>query len=321
VTDTATTIRNPIYTTRRDSIHFPVDLRWPPGDQGLPWSSWNTEDAIRRLDRLQIRRQYLSLPSLPATGAGDGTRGSGMAGAVNDKFASIIARAPDRFGAFATVPGDDIDAALAEARHALDVLGLHGIALTSNSNGRYLGDPWYEPLFALAQSRGVPVFVHPALDPRAASLTLGRPAFLVEFPVDTFRSIVDAAYAGVFQRHPELHVIAAHCGGALPALAWRISSLAHLIVPTETGEASLRSPADIHEGLQKLYLDTALSGSVEVLHSAVALVGHAQLLYGTDCGAATDDVIAANTEGLAQAGLSAAELADIEYGNADTLFA
>ena len=42
---------------------------------------------------------------------------------MNDKFASIIAEAPDRFGAFATVPGDDINAALVEARYALDVLG------------------------------------------------------------------------------------------------------------------------------------------------------------------------------------------------------
>jgi predicted TIM-barrel fold metal-dependent hydrolase len=301
--------------------HFPVDLRRPPDDQGMPWSSWNTEDAIRRLDRLQIRRQYLSLPALPSTEAGDWTRGSGMAGAVNDRFASIIAQAPERFGAFATVPGDDLDAALVEAHHALDVLGLHGIALTSNSNGRYLGDPWYEPLFALAQSRGVPVFVHPALDPRAASLTLGRPAFLVEFPVDTFRSITDAIYAGVFQRHRDLKVIAAHCGGALPALAWRISSLAHLIAPNETGDAPRQRPADIRRDLQRLYLDTALSGSAEVLHSAIALVGHARLLYGTDCGAATDDVIAANTEGLAQAGLSRAELADIEYENAAALFA
>jgi 6-methylsalicylate decarboxylase len=302
--------------------HLPVDLHRPPHEQPLPWSSWNTEHAIRRLDRLQVQRQYLSLPSLPSTDAGEWTRASGLAGAVNDTFASIIAEAPERFGAFATVPGDDREAALAEAHHALDVLGLHGIGLPSNNQGRYLGDPWYEPLFALAESRGVPVFVHPALDPRAAPLTLGRPAFLVEFPVDTFRSITDAAYAGVFARHQELHVIAAHCGGALPALAWRISSLAHLVPPSETVDAPPRQhPADIRRDLRRLYLDTALSGSAEVLHSAIALVGHARLLYGTDCGAATDDVIAANTEGLADAGLSQAELADIEFGNAAALFA
>ena len=301
--------------------HFPVDLTRPPGDQGLPWSSWNTGDAIRRLERLRIQRQYLSLPALPASDSEAQVGDRGLARAVNDKFASIIVEAPDRFGAFATVPGDDINAALVEARYALDVLGLHGLGLTSNTNGRHLGHPWYEPLFALAQSRGVPIFVHPALDPRAAPLTLGRPAFLVEFPLDTFRTIVDAAYAGVFDRYPELRVIAAHCGGALPALAWRISHLAPLISPRDADGPLPRRPADIQGALQRLYLDTALSGSAEVLHSAIALVGKTRLLYGTDCGAATDEVIDANTEGLAGAGLSPAELADIEHGNAAALFA
>ena len=146
--------------------HFPVDLPRPPGDQGLPWSSWNTEDAIRRLDRCgsggSTSRCHRFRPQARVSGPR-----SGRAGRRRERQVRVDhRRAPDRFGAFATVPGDDIDAALAEARHALDVLGLHGLALTSNSNGRYLGDPWYEPLFALAQSRGVPVFVHPALDPR-----------------------------------------------------------------------------------------------------------------------------------------------------------
>jgi hypothetical protein len=76
----------------------------------------------------------------------------------------------------------------------------------------------------------------------------------------------------------------------------------------------------IRRGLRSLDLDTALSGSAEVLQSAIALVGHARLLYGTDCGAATDDVIVANTKGLANAGLSQAELADIECANAAALF-
>ena len=47
--------------------HFPSTCTRPPGDQGLPWSSWNTGDAIRRLERLRIQRQYLSLPALPAS--------------------------------------------------------------------------------------------------------------------------------------------------------------------------------------------------------------------------------------------------------------
>ena len=69
--------------------HFPIDLNAVPGAGGPPWSAWDTASAVDRLDRLQITRQYLSLPALPRdrTGAGSGAT---LAGAVNDRFASII---------------------------------------------------------------------------------------------------------------------------------------------------------------------------------------------------------------------------------------
>ncbi|WP_036509347.1 amidohydrolase family protein [Nocardioides sp. URHA0020] len=299
--------------------HFPVDLRHGPDPRRAPWARWDTDHALRQLDRLRIRRQYLSLPALPVHRAPDDQPSPGtVARAVNDKFAEIITDAPERFGAFATVPGDDIDAAVAEARRALDDLGLHGIALGSNAAGRYLGDPWYEPLFAEAAARDVPVFVHPAQNPLAGPLALDRPPFLVEFPLDTFRSVVDAVYAGVFSRHPELRVVVAHCGGALPALAWRVSSLAGLVAPRDEHPGA--TPAEVAASLSGLYLDTALSGSPGVLSAAIDLVGADHILYGTDSGAAPHDVIVTNTDGLAQAGLTRAELAGIEHDNAAALF-
>ena len=293
--------------------HFPIDLQAGPGAGGSPWAAWDTASAIRKLDRLLITRQYLSLPVLPRDRPG--ADADEFARGVNDKFASIIQEAPERFGAFATVPGESIDAALAEARRALDVLGLHGIGFPSNSEGRYLGDPWYEPLFALAEERGVPVFVHPALNPLAAPLALGRPAFLVEFPVDTFRSLVDVVYAGVLDRHPDLHIIGAHCGGALPSLAWRASSLAGL-----TARDGGPTPERIADALAKFYLDTALSGGAEVVRSAMAIVGESNIVYGTDSGAAPEDIIDANTDALRDAGLTERQLAAIEFGNAARLF-
>lgn len=286
--------------------HFPIDLRRGVGS-GEPWEGWDTPDALRHLDRFQIQRQLLSMPVLPV---------GRVARAVNDRFAHISTEAPGRFGAFATVPGDDLDVALAELRRALDELGLGGLGLCSNVAGRYLGDPWFEPLFAEAAQRGVPVFVHPALNPAAAPLALGRAPFLVEYPLDTFRSVVDAVYAGVFRRHPGLRMIVAHCGGALPALAWRVTSLADLAVPSGHGP----SREEVHDALSRLYLDTALSGSPDVLHAAAHLVGADRLLYGTDSGAAPDDVIAANDEGLALAGFSPEERAGVERHNAQALF-
>lgn len=295
--------------------HLPVDLHGPSDGGGPARLPWSTTDAVDRLDPLLIRHQVLSMPGLVSTPSADGTTAADLARSINDTFATIIDEAPDRFSAFATVPADDVEAALAEAQRALDLPGFRGIGLTSNVAGRYLGDPWYEPLFELAESRNVPVFVHPAMNPLAAPLTLGRPPFLVEFPLDTFRSAIDAVYAGVYARHPGLKMILAHCGGALPALAWRVSSLADLV----RGEGAGPSPEDVDRAIGSFYLDTALSGSPEVLRSAADVVGHDHLLYGTDCGAASDDLIIANTDGLTRSGLSVAERAGVETNNAASL--
>ena len=83
---------------------------------------------------------------------------------------------------------------------------------------------------------------------------------------------------------------------------------------------SLRRPADIRGALQ----GSTWTPPCPDQQKSAQRHRHSwqeRLLYGTDCGAATDEVIDANTEGLAGAGLSPAELADIEHGNAAALFA
>ena len=56
-----------------------------------------TAETRGQLNPVQIARQYLSLPVLPRDRAG-APSASSFAQAANDKFASIIAEAPDRFG-------------------------------------------------------------------------------------------------------------------------------------------------------------------------------------------------------------------------------
>ena len=48
---------------------------------------------------------------------------------------------------FALLPLPDVDGALEEISYALDVLRLDGVGLFSSVNGRYLGDPSFDPVF------------------------------------------------------------------------------------------------------------------------------------------------------------------------------
>jgi predicted TIM-barrel fold metal-dependent hydrolase len=142
---------------------------------------------------------------------------------INEEYAGLIEKYPSRFGAFAAVPVDTPERALAEIEYALDVLRLDGVLLTSNSEGKYFGHPFYEPIFAELARRHVPAFVHPEDCPHIDELGLNRPSSVIEYPVDTARTLTNAIYTGVFQRYPNLTFITAHCGGVLPTLGWRIA--------------------------------------------------------------------------------------------------
>ena len=80
---------------------------------------------------------------------------------VNEYSAEVVAARPERFGFFATLTLPDVEGALAEARYALDTLLADGIVLLANNDGRYLGDPGFEPLLEFLHHRRAVVFIHP----------------------------------------------------------------------------------------------------------------------------------------------------------------
>jgi predicted TIM-barrel fold metal-dependent hydrolase len=66
---------------------------------------------------------------MPMTFAGsddDPEFGIRLSRMINEGYADLIAMHPDRFGAFATLPADGPDEALAELAYALDELRLDG---------------------------------------------------------------------------------------------------------------------------------------------------------------------------------------------------
>ena len=76
---------------------------------------------------------------------GDCAKVRALARRCNEFLAELVHARPDRFGGFACLPLPDVDASLEELSYALDVLGLDGFVLFTNSNGAYFGDPALEP--------------------------------------------------------------------------------------------------------------------------------------------------------------------------------
>jgi predicted TIM-barrel fold metal-dependent hydrolase len=279
---------------------------------------WTPDAALAYMDRQQIAAQLVSMPMAFAGSDDEPDFGTHIARTINEGHAELIAKHPDRFGAFATLPADGPDQALKELAYALDELRLDGVTLTSNVLGHYLGDPSLEPVLAELARREVPVFVHPTDCPHIDILGFGRPSSIVEFPFDTARTITNALYTGAFQRHPELRLILAHCGGALPTLGWRIGE--HTVMGRGPHDADI-DPTHVAQVLEGLYYETALAGSRNSLLPTLEVTTADHILFGTDWPAAPEPTIERNIANLtAFDGFTKDELQGVERDNALRLF-
>lgn len=257
--------------------------------RGGPETRWSPESALAFMDERGIALQLLSLPvPLPAE----------RVRAVNELGARVVAAHPDRFGLLASVPMGEPGRAVEEIRYAADTLGADGFVLTTNYDGAYFGDERFAEAFAELDRRAASVFVHPVLPEAFDRLGLGRPGPLIEFPMDTARTVVDALFAGLFLRHPGIRMVLAHAGGVLPALSQRILSLG---VKEWVANPRGITRDQLRDQLASLYFDTAIAGTPVTLAPAIDVAGADHLVFGTDFPPAGVDVVDATLADLRSA--------------------
>ncbi|MFF0739040.1 amidohydrolase family protein [Streptomyces sp. NPDC004111] len=214
--------------------------------------AWSPASALAMMGQQGIATGVMSVTS-PGVHLGDDAVARDLARAVNEYGAEVVKDHPDRFGHFAGIPLPDIDAAVAEAVYALDVLGADGVVLMSNAHGKYLGDPDLEPLWAELDRRAANVLVHPAQPPM--ELLPGTPAPLADYVLDATRTALNMVLNGVMDRYRNVRVLLSHGGGFLPYAAFRFSGLTSTVVDRT------RKAEDILRDLKCFYFDTALFAS------------------------------------------------------------
>jgi len=285
-------------------------------DGGFPVPKWSAAAALEVMDRQQIATAIVSLSSPSAHFLPPADRPA-LVRQVNDAGAELMRGQPGRFGYFATLPMPDVAASLAELRRAFDELGADGVVLQTNTDGLYLGAPAFAPLFAELNRRRAALFLHPTSPACFEAVGLGRPAPLLEFPLDTTRTIVDLLYARTLRTNPEIKVIVPHGGAALPALIARIAAFAGLpfIEPRPASEA------EVFETLERLYYDVALSAHPVPFAALRRIAPITQILFGSDWPFTPEPGVARNIGQLASAnGLGEAEARAVARQNAERVF-
>ena len=175
----------------------------------------------------------------------------------------------------ATVPLQDVPEAAAELERAVG-LGLKGVSIGSNVNGKDLDHPDFLPFFTKAEALRAVVFIHP-LD--VIGVERIRSYYLhngLGNPFDTAVAAARLAMGGVLDRFPRLQVCLAHGGGALPYLVGRLDRI-HKVRP-EGREKARRKPSAY---LRRFHYDTVVHSDL-VLRYLVDLVGNDRVVVGSD---------------------------------------
>lgn len=255
---------------RIDVHHHVVPPRY--ADDSMPIKLPDTEAQLRSMDNWHIRTAITSLT--PRVILKNMHRLREVARICNEFQARLLLEHPARFGSFALLPLPDVDGALEEISHALDVLRLDGVGLFSSINDRYLGDPSFDPVFDELNRRKAVVFIHPTHCEAPEHTRLGAPPFVVEYVFDTTRVIVNLVFTGTLKRCPNIRFIVAHGGGTVPFLAQRIAMM--------EGHRGAKNVTGVIPMLRSLYYEIASTTSTFALRSLQELADSAHILWGSD---------------------------------------
>lgn len=322
---------------------------------GVQLPNWSLDKTLALMDQHNIAMSILSI-SAPGVYFKDRDPAfqfaRNLSRRMNDLFAGLVAKYPDRFGAFATLPLPHVEAAIGELRYTLDELKLDGVVLFSNYAGYYLGDPRFDKLFDELNRRKAVVFIHPASPPGMELSHLGLPEAMLDVCFDTTRTVFSLIVNGVTKKYPDVRFILAHAGGAVPYMAARVGITATMLAGLGGAAAHIADGIGmvssvipklkesmpevlsyylnfkenvLPEGpdfyLRKFYYDTALSASPHAFASLQTLVDSSHIVFGTDYVFATKEAVPLTIDGIRNyTGFDGQDLSAIASENARQLF-
>jgi aminocarboxymuconate-semialdehyde decarboxylase len=207
----------------------------------------------------------------------------------------------------------NMDDCTRELERCLKELGMHGVILSTNLAGKYLDEPEFRPFWEAMAASAKPLFLHPANAPCQANWNKYSMHQKILWPTDSTLAISRIVYNGVFDRYPDLKLIASHLGGMIllypDRLNWR--------------EGNIECRRDPEEYFKKIYYDTAGPIRAPFIKLVYDMVGPDQILFGADYphgrGGRDDQFYPMTLEAMKELQIPAAEKEKIYYKNAQGL--
>ncbi len=254
-------------------------------------------DLDARLEMMKAHPEYqqiLTLSNPPIEVIAGPSDSPALARLANDGMAEIRDRHPQQFPAFvASLPMNNVPAALEEMERAIEDLGAKGIQVFTNVNGRPLDEEEFWPIFETAVKKyDVPVWMHPARGANMADYASEKKSkyeiwWTFGWPYETSAAMTRMVFSGFFDRLPTLKVITHHMGAMIPFFDGRVGP--------GLDQFGCRTSDEDYEGLLKrmakrpidyfrmFYADTALAGGKSGIRCGLDFFGAKQVVFATDC--------------------------------------
>ncbi len=255
---------------------------------------WDIEARVQMLEQWPDLQQVLTLsvPSPELVGGPD--LSPELARIANDDMAAMVAKWPKKFPAFvASLPMNNVPAALEEMDRAIEKLGARGVQICTNVNGRPLDEPEFFPVFErITKKHDLPIWMHPV---RPAT----RPDYVNEeiskyeiwqvlgWPYETSVAMARMVFSGLLEKLPDMRLITHHGGAMIPFFAGRCETLWAQLGSRSAGEnyddvlkRMTKKPIDY---FKMFYGDTVLGGSASALRCSLDFFGADRVVFASDC--------------------------------------
>ncbi|HFI0463516.1 TPA: amidohydrolase family protein [Streptococcus suis] len=275
-----------------------------------------TEDELsKRFDMMEaagVSYQVLSAtPQIPQFGNQE--QALSLAQQINDEYAGLIKKYPDKFKAYGAVPLPHVDQAIKEGRRVISDLGFLGIALnTVFEDGTPITDKRFEPFFEAMNELGTIIYIHPtgcgAFSPMVNDHDL---EWVVGAPIEDMLATLQLLKHEYPQKFPNIKFHVAHLGGGISFQMTRIMD------NYRDWDAFKHSPI---ESIKKSFWFDAANFQSESLEQAVKVFGSDRILMGSDFPYFQDQQYVRATQYIKEANLSDQEKIALLSLNAKALY-
>jgi len=244
------------------------------------------ERRLADMDATGIDKAILALTSPGVQPLLDAEEAKTLAARANDTLAQACEKHPARFIGMGAVAPQDPEWSAQEIRRGATELGLKGIQINSHTQGRYLDEEFYDPIFRALVDMDQPLYIHPATPPDSMigpMLEAGLDGAVFGFGVETGMHLLRLITIGIFDKYPTLQIMVGHMGEALPYWLYRLDYMHQAGVRSQRYERMKPLKKTIAEYMQTNVLVTNSGMAWEpAIKFCQQVMGEDRVMYAMD---------------------------------------